>query len=149
MLRDTYEWRRSKARAQSGERKPGFGEGTNFPDAGNMILAALPSKEVAQVRQSLELVRLNAGEIILEVNAPIRSVYFPTSGMVSFVAVMRDGATAEVGITGREGFFGTGAVLGARDALFRALVQCAGGPSHRSRATSPNFAANSATQTDA
>jgi CRP-like cAMP-binding protein len=43
--------------------------------------------------------------------------------MVSFVVVMRNGATAEVGITGREGFVGTAAVLGTHHVPVRAIVQ--------------------------
>jgi CRP-like cAMP-binding protein len=46
--------------------------------------------------------------------------------MVSFVAVMHNGAMAEVGMTGREGFVGTPVVLGARDASVRAIVQIDG-----------------------
>ena len=123
-MQETYEWRGSKARV--GGRESRFQKRTASPDAENMILAALPPKELAYVRQFLQVVPLKAGEIIVEPNEPIRSVYFPTSGMVSFVAVMRDGATAEVGIAGREGFVGTSAVRGARNAPFRAMVQCTG-----------------------
>jgi CRP-like cAMP-binding protein len=91
-----------------------------------MILAALPPAERDQLRQYLEFIPLNLGDVLWEPNQPIESIYFPTSGMVSFVAEMRNGATAEVGITGREGFVGTPLVLGARDAPVRAIVQSAG-----------------------
>lgn len=92
----------------------------------NMILAALPRKESGQLQQYLEFVPLKSGDVLWEPNQPIGSGWFPTSGIVSFVAVMRNGATAEVGITGREGFVGTAIVLGARDAPVRAMVQGAG-----------------------
>jgi CRP-like cAMP-binding protein len=46
--------------------------------------------------------------------------------MVSFVVVMRDGTSAEVGTAGREGFVGIPVVLGAARAPVRAIVQIAG-----------------------
>lgn len=91
-----------------------------------MILAALPPEQYSYLRRYLEFVRLRSGDILWEPNQPIESVYFPNSGMVSFVAVMRNGATVEVGMTGREGFVGTPVVLGARDAPVRAIVQIEG-----------------------
>ena len=99
---------------------------TNPRESANMILAALPREESGQLQQSLEFVPLKCGQVLWQPNRPIESGWFPTSGMVSFVAVMRNGATAEVGITGREGFVGTALVLGARDAPFRAIVQSTG-----------------------
>lgn len=92
----------------------------------NLILAALPREESSQLRPYLEFVPLKYGEVLWESNQPIDFGCFPTSGMVSFVAMMRNGAMAEVGITGREGFVGTALVLGAREAPFRAIVQSGG-----------------------
>jgi CRP-like cAMP-binding protein len=91
-----------------------------------MILAALPPEEHDQLQQYLGFVLVKPEEVFWEPNQPITSVYFPTSGMVSFVAVMRNGATAEVGITGPEGFVGTPIVLGARCASVRAIAQSDG-----------------------
>ena len=91
-----------------------------------MILAALPQEERDHLQQCLGFVLVKPEEVFWEPNQPITSVYFPSSGMVSFVAVMRDGATAEVGITGREGFVGTPIVLGARRASVRAIAQTEG-----------------------
>lgn len=91
-----------------------------------MILAALPQEERSHVEQYLGFVLVKPGEALWEPNQPITSVYFPTSGMVSFLAVMHNGATAEVGITGREGFVGIPIVLGARYASVRAIAQSEG-----------------------
>jgi len=99
---------------------------SNPRESGNMILAALPQEESGELRPYLEFVPLKCGEVLWQPNQSIESGCFPTSGVVSFVAVMRNGATAEVGITGREGFVGTAVVLGARDAPFRAIVQSTG-----------------------
>lgn len=91
-----------------------------------MILSALPQEERDRLWPYLGFVLVKPGEVFWEPNQPITFVYFPTSGMVSLVAVMRNGATAEVGITGREGFVGTPIVLGARRASVRAIAQTEG-----------------------
>ncbi len=103
---------------------------TGLYDPDNLILAALSREERNRVQQYLEFVPLKCGDVLWEPNRRIEFVYFPTSGMVSFVVVMRNGETAEVGITGREGFVGTGVVLGARDSPLRAVVQ-SDGVAHR------------------
>jgi len=119
----TYERRGSRSRNKSAGREFRFHVRINLHDPENMILAALPPKEHTYLRQHLELVPLKSGDVLWEPNQPIESVYFPTSGMVSFLAVMSNGATAEVGITGREGFVGTAVILDARDTPVRAAVQ--------------------------
>jgi len=121
----TYERHGSRRRAKSEARKKLY-QPTSPHDPENMILAALPPEQYSYLRRYLEFVRLRSGDILWEPNQPIESVYFPNSGMVSFVAVMRNGATVEVGMTGREGFVGTPVVLGARDAPVRAIVQIEG-----------------------
>jgi len=125
-MAETYEWRGSSRRRKSRGREVRLYQPTSSPDLENMILAALPREERSQLRQHLEFVPLKSGDVLWEPSQPIEFVYFPTSGMISFVAVMRNGATAEVGITGREGFVGAAVVLGARDAPFRAIAQSRG-----------------------
>ncbi len=129
-MAETFEWHGWRRRRKSGGRKVLVYKPTGLHELDNMILAALPREERSQVRQYLEFVPLRSGDVLWEPNQPIEFVYFPTSGMVSLVAVMRNGATAEVGITGREGFVGAAVVLGARDVPFRAIVQ-SGGSSFR------------------
>jgi len=120
-----YEWRGQRRHSKSWG-KPCVYDPTNPQDSENMILAALPPEERNHVEQCLGFVLVKPGEVFWEPNQRITSVYFPTSGMVSFVVVMRNGATAEVGITGREGFIGIPIVLGARYAAVRAIAQSEG-----------------------
>ena len=122
----TRERRGSRTQRRLPGREFRFHQELNFHDSENMILAALPPKEHSYLRQHLELVPLKFGDVLWDANQPIDFVYFPTSGMVSLLAMMRDGATAEVGLTGREGFVGTAVVLGARKAPIRAVVQSEG-----------------------
>ncbi|HMK31134.1 MAG TPA: Crp/Fnr family transcriptional regulator [Terriglobales bacterium] len=93
---------------------------------GNLILAELSADESMRLRPYLTLVPLKPGEVLWEQNEPISFVYFPTSGLVSFVTVMRDGATVEVAMTGREGFAGVPILLGATRTAVRAVVQIRG-----------------------
>lgn len=99
----------------------------NQYDPQNMILKALSTGERSCLYSRLESVLLKFGEVLWEPNDPIQSACFLDSGMVSFVAEMRNGATAEVGMTGQEGFVGTPLVLGARASPLRAVVQIDGG----------------------
>jgi CRP-like cAMP-binding protein len=121
-----YEWRGSGRHSKSRGKKVHVYDPCNPQNPENMILGALPREERDHLQQYLGFVLVKPGEVFWEPNQPITSVYFPSSGMVSFVAVMRDGATAEVGITGREGFVGTPIVLGAGRASVRAIAQTEG-----------------------
>src|ERR1035441_4723332 len=92
----------------------------------NRILATLPPAEYERLQSYLRLVPLKRGKVLWESNQPIDSVYFPNSGMISLVAVMANGKTVEVGMTGRHGFVGTPVLLGVQSAPFRAVVQIEG-----------------------
>ena len=121
-----YEWRGSRKHSKFGGKKPYVYDPTNPQLSGNMILAALPQEERNHLQQYLGFVLVKSGEVFWQPNQPITSVYFPTSGMVSLVAVMRNGATAEVGVAGREGFVGIPIILGATRASVRAVAQTEG-----------------------
>ena len=92
----------------------------------NRILATLPPAEYERLQSYLRMVPLKRGKVLWEPNQPIDSVYFPNSGMISLVAVMANGKTVEVGMTGRHGFVGTPVLLGVQSAPFRAVVQIEG-----------------------
>ena len=63
----------------------------------NRLLAALPRRERDRLLPQLEPVVLSFEEILYEPEAPIRHVYFPTSGLISLLLVMDDASVAEVG----------------------------------------------------
>ena len=94
---------------------------------GNLILSALPEGEYGRLRSNLEQVGLRAGEVLYESDGRIEHVYFPDSGTISVLAVMRDGSEAEVGVVGREGMLGMPIFLGTDSAPFQAVVQVPGG----------------------
>ena len=69
---------------------------------------------------------LAPNQMLQEHGKPVEAVIFPTSGLVSIVAMMRDGASVEVGLVGREGMLGVQGVLGDEVSLNEAVVQMAG-----------------------
>ena len=125
-MAEKYDWRGSRSETKSRGKKPYVYDPTNPQNSENMILSALPEAERNHLQQYLGFVFVKPGEVFWQPYQPITSVYFPTSGMVSFVAVMRNGATAEVGVTGREGFVGIPIILGAPHASVRAIAQTEG-----------------------
>src|SRR6266571_2297668 len=93
----------------------------------NKILAALPRKEYARLLPHLTPVSLPLGEILYKTEDRIQYIYFPNSGVVSFVAHMQEGASIEVGLTGREGMVGIPVLFGDDLSQNEAIVQIADG----------------------
>jgi len=100
--------------------------GTYHEPVANRILAALPEEEYQYLLPYLELVSLRFQQTLYEPNAPMRFGYFPNRGMICLIAVMRNGASVEVGVIGNEGFLGTPILLGVKANPHQALVQIAG-----------------------
>lgn len=101
--------------------------GTYHEPVTNRILAALPEGEYLHLVPHLEFATLKFKQVLYEPNVPIRFGYFPNSGMICLIAIMRDGASVEVGVIGNEGFVGTPILLGVKSTPNRVLVQIAGG----------------------
>jgi CRP-like cAMP-binding protein len=78
----------------------------------NGILRSLSNKTLALIAPHLRKVKLAQGAVLHEAGTAITSVYFPLSGMVSMLAVLKSGEAIEAGIIGPEGF--VGGYLGAR-----------------------------------
>ncbi|MEO7039503.1 MAG: Crp/Fnr family transcriptional regulator [Gemmatimonadaceae bacterium] len=102
----------------------------------NRILAALPSAEYDRIVADLEPFPLPVDTVLYEANAKITHVYFPTSGCVSMVNAMPEGAV-EVSTIGYEGWAGLPLLLGDDQMPTRAFVQLAG---DSYRMSSANFA---------
>jgi len=94
--------------------------------AGNVLLAALPDAERWRLHAGLERVALKFGEVLQEIGAPIREVYFPLDCVVSLRTQVEGRHALEVGLVGRDGMLGISLALGASVSSARALVQGAG-----------------------
>ncbi len=92
----------------------------------NRFLDALSLKTAEQLRQSLQSIDLEHGDVVCEYDEPIRHVIFPETAVVAFVSPMADGTTPEIGVAGRDGVVGLAAVFGIAVASTQAVVQVPG-----------------------
>jgi CRP-like cAMP-binding protein len=76
------------------------------PFGANGILQHLSSKTLALIEPHLRKVKLAQGVVLHKAGETITNVYFPLSGMVSMLAVLKTGEAIEAGVIGREGFVG-------------------------------------------
>jgi len=92
----------------------------------NRLLDGLPRRDRDHLFERCEPVEIKLGEVLAELERPVRYAYFPTSSFISLIAPINGKASLEVGIVGSEGMLGTSLVLGVNVAPQRALVQGAG-----------------------
>ena len=92
----------------------------------NLLLAALPQKDQAELLKHCEQVELVLAEELYQAGDIIPHVYFPIESFISLITPVEDNANLEVGLTGNEGMLGITLILGLDVAPFRALVQGAG-----------------------
>jgi CRP-like cAMP-binding protein len=92
----------------------------------NTLLAALPAADYALLAPRLKEVVLEQGAILQEQGESIEQVYFPHDGIVSLLAVMRQGDAIETATIGYEGAIGCFAGFGPRRSHSRAVVQVRG-----------------------
>jgi CRP-like cAMP-binding protein len=92
----------------------------------NDILNALPAVERQRLFPHLKFVEMPLGKVLYESGAALRHIYFPTDSIVSLLYVMRDGASAEIAVVGKEGAVGVSLFMGGETTPSRAVVQSAG-----------------------
>ncbi len=100
-----------------------------FEPSSNLLLAALPPDDLAQMLPQLDEVRVEAGQVLCEAGDPILHIYFPHDCLVSLLGVAEGRMTLEVGQVGREGMLGATVALGHDITQVRAVVQRAGSAS--------------------
>jgi len=92
----------------------------------NEILLGLPRNECAVLFPELEYVPMRTDDVLHEAGQPIAHGHFLNSGLASFLNLMADGKSVEVGLTGKEGFVGLPLVVGLRTSPTRVVAQVAG-----------------------
>jgi CRP-like cAMP-binding protein len=92
----------------------------------NQLLAALPDVELRRLLPHMEYVEMPLGLVIYESGSVEKSVYFPTSTIVSLLYVMANGDAAEIAVIGNEGMVGISLFLGGGSTPSRAVVQSGG-----------------------
>jgi CRP-like cAMP-binding protein len=107
----------------------------------NRLLAALPPEEYERILPHLGHVSFKLGEVIYESGVQMGHIYFPTDAIVSLLYLMENGASAEMGMAGKEGLVGVALFMGGNTMPNRAVVQSAGGAVRmRSRVLQDEFA---------
>jgi len=94
--------------------------------SGNRFIDSLSPASARLLERQLVHVLACNGATIASIDTTIRHVFFPTSGVISVVATMRNGGTIELGAIGCEGFYGVELALGCDVSAAGAMVQIAG-----------------------
>ncbi|MEZ5784897.1 MAG: Crp/Fnr family transcriptional regulator [Xanthobacteraceae bacterium] len=92
----------------------------------NRLLAAFPPDILAGLGDEIRYRTLAQGQVIYEPGAPMETVFFPQSGLISLTVVVKTGAQIETGTVGREGAVGLHGAIGNRFSFTRATSQIGG-----------------------
>ncbi len=92
----------------------------------NRLLDGLGADDLARLRPNLRKVRMTLGDFLHPVGSPIKHVYFPESGMVSMLTVMKSGEQIETAIIGNEGVVGGWVAIDGANANTQSTVQIEG-----------------------
>jgi CRP-like cAMP-binding protein len=96
------------------------------PSIANRLLAALAPEDRAAVEAHLEIIDLARGRVLYESRDTIRHAYFPHTSVISLLAVLEDGGSAEVALFGCEGVLGVASSIVTRESFGRYIVQLPG-----------------------
>jgi CRP-like cAMP-binding protein len=89
----------------------------------NNLLGSLPHAQFGLLSPYMVVDQLEQGTILVEAGDETENVYFPHVGMLSLLAVLKDGRAIETATVGREGVVGAMAGLGAHISHVRVVVQ--------------------------
>jgi CRP-like cAMP-binding protein len=92
----------------------------------NQLLAALSAADFALLQPLLRDAALDLRKDLERPNRRIETVYFPSTGFASVVAVQPGLAQIEIGLIGREGMSGSAIVLGGDQSPHSTYMQMAG-----------------------
>jgi CRP-like cAMP-binding protein len=92
----------------------------------NRLLEGLPRGARDKVLALCEPVDLKFGALLCEANEPLRHVYFPLTGFISLVALVKHHPPLEIGLIGNEGMLGATLALDVAGARLRGIVQGSG-----------------------
>lgn len=92
----------------------------------NLLLRQLDGPTLKIVAPTLEPVEYAVGDLLSDIEAPLKHVYFPESGVISVLATYANGDTIEMATIGREGLTGIEGTLGAQNSNARYYAQVKG-----------------------
>ena len=106
----------------------------------NLILAPLPQAERARIAERVEPYESDH-QVLVQPGGTLDYAYFPSLGLISVVAALRNGRRAEIATVGWEGMAGLPLLLGSQSSLYEITSQVSG---HGLRMTAPGFVEESA-----
>jgi CRP-like cAMP-binding protein len=89
----------------------------------NTLLANLPRSDFDLISPQLTIGQFSRGHVLAEVGDEVDQIYFPLSGMISLLTIVKDGKAIEISTIGRDGVFGAAAAFGLHRSQVRAIVQ--------------------------
>jgi CRP-like cAMP-binding protein len=92
----------------------------------NRLLRSLGPDDLALLQPHLKSVELRRGDVLHRPRGAIEHVYFPLSGMVSLLVVLKTGQEIETAIIGREGVVGASVLSEDWHSFGQATVQIPG-----------------------
>lgn len=95
-------------------------------ESSNLLLASLSTKYRAALLSRMRTVALPAREVMYEADETPKFAHFLTNGIASIVGTMSSGASAEVGIWGKEGLVECFHLLGSARIPTRCFMQIEG-----------------------
>jgi CRP-like cAMP-binding protein len=91
----------------------------------NKLLAALTPADSEALKTHFTIVPMEQEMVLFEVDQEVDQIFFPLSGMVSLLVVLKNGNAVETATVGREGVVGAMAGLGLHKSRVRAVIQLA------------------------
>lgn len=92
----------------------------------NSLLRSISAEARTRLAPVMQYVSLPLGHVLYDPGAPLDSVYFPSTCVVSCLYTMHDGATAEIALVGNDGVVGVTSFLGGGAPPHRAIAQIGG-----------------------
>jgi CRP-like cAMP-binding protein len=100
--------------------------GQAFATEQNYFLAALPEEDFALLSPHLVETTLWRGQVLKQSGQPVKSIFFPHSGLISLTCGLPDGRAIETASIGRDGAVGLTAGYWTYEGVRSAVVQVPG-----------------------
>src|SRR5687767_1446325 len=92
----------------------------------NILLNLLPARDLERFLRDCEQIELPQRDVLIETDEVMTYAFFPTSALVSQLAVLTDGNAIETGAIGRDGYVGLSSHYAAELSPSRFTVQIPG-----------------------
>lgn len=92
----------------------------------NKLLVALPHADFNSLNDHFAIVSMAQSTLLFNADDEVDHIFFPLSGMISLLVVLKNGNAIETATVGREGVVGAMAGLGPHKSRVRAVIQLPG-----------------------